>query len=404
MLNKKGERELAYLVKIDDIQPIVGSDNCESAVIGAWHIMTRKGTFHIGDIAIYFEIDSLLDTTKEEFAFMSKYKGKVKTQRYTFGGKGNFISQGLLMHPNDFGWVTVVSESGDKEGVMLASGAIRAVDTEARFLTEELGVKYYDPEDEKRKKDPKPKQPELPKFFYVGVGRKMMRIEWLKNIIIKLFGKKKRKNIWPYWVVKTDEERVQNIPWIIKEEDEWIQTEKIDGSSATFTMIRRGRHKFDYYVCSRNVVFETGKEQCYYDKNIYLEMSEKYQIEAFLKQYLQFNKDIEWVTIQGEIYGPSVQKRDYSLKERELAVFNFIDSKNGRWNSARAAGYLFQFQFVPVLNERFKMPETVDELLEMANGNSAIDGKPREGFVFRSLDGRKSFKVVSNDYLLKYHS
>lgn len=29
-----GRRELAYVVKIDDIKPIVGSDNCECAVVG----------------------------------------------------------------------------------------------------------------------------------------------------------------------------------------------------------------------------------------------------------------------------------------------------------------------------------------------------------------------------------
>lgn len=403
MLNKKGERELAYLVKIDDIQPIVGSDNCESAVVGAWHIMTRKGTFHTGDIAVYFEIDSLLDTTKPEFAFMEKYKGKVKTQRYTFGGKGNFISQGLLMHPSDFGWSCTWNVESKEEKIIDSSGKPHKISDESRFLTSLLDVHYNDPADEQRKGSDKKKQPAMPKFFYAGLGRKMMRVKWLKTILIKIFGKKAKVTSWPYWVVKTDEERVQNIPWIIKEEDEWIQTEKIDGSSSTYTMIRKGR-KFDYYVCSRNVVFETGKEQCYYDKNIYLEMSERYQIETYLKQYLLLHKDIEWVTIQGEIYGPSVQKRDYSLKERELAVFNFIDSKNGRWNSAKAAKYLSHFQFVPVLNEHFKMPETVDELLEMANGNSVVDGKPREGFVFRSLDGRKSFKAVSNDYLLKYHS
>lgn len=35
MVNKEtGIRELAYIVKIDDIQPIEGSDNCECAVIG----------------------------------------------------------------------------------------------------------------------------------------------------------------------------------------------------------------------------------------------------------------------------------------------------------------------------------------------------------------------------------
>ena len=59
MLNPKTkQRELAYTVKIDNILPIEGSDNCECAVVGGWHIMTRKGTFRPGDIAVYFEIDS----------------------------------------------------------------------------------------------------------------------------------------------------------------------------------------------------------------------------------------------------------------------------------------------------------------------------------------------------------
>lgn len=35
MINKKtGQRELAYVVRIDKIEPIVGSDNCEAAIVG----------------------------------------------------------------------------------------------------------------------------------------------------------------------------------------------------------------------------------------------------------------------------------------------------------------------------------------------------------------------------------
>ena len=49
MLNKDGVRELAYVVTIDAIEPIVGSDNCEAAVVGGWRIMTRKETFKAGD-------------------------------------------------------------------------------------------------------------------------------------------------------------------------------------------------------------------------------------------------------------------------------------------------------------------------------------------------------------------
>lgn len=405
MLNSKSERELAYLVKIDDIQPITGSDNCESAVVGAWHIMTRKGTFNVGDPAIYFEIDSLVDTSKPEFAFMEKYHGKIKTQKYTFGGKGNFISQGLLMHPSDFGWTIGAA------GTVVNGEDIYNVEDESRFLTKVLGVKYYDPEDEKRKKNPKAGVPQMPKFFRAGVGRAMMRVKWLRPILYRIFGKKKKVTKWPHWVVKTDEERVQNIPWIISEEDSWIATEKIDGTSTTFTMIRHGLG-FKFYVCSRNVVFDSkNKDKCYYDTNVYLEMAQKYNVEELLKQFLKIHdggfgtKKIDWITIQCETYGAGIQKRDYSLNDHRIAVFNVIDSVSGRWNSVFARSY-WEYRglpFVPILDESFKMPATVDELLQMVEGNSVIDGKPREGMVFRSHDGKKSFKAVSNSYLLKYH-
>ena len=47
-----GKRELAYIVQIDVIEPIVGSDNCEAAVVGGWKIMTKKETFKAGDYAV----------------------------------------------------------------------------------------------------------------------------------------------------------------------------------------------------------------------------------------------------------------------------------------------------------------------------------------------------------------
>lgn len=64
--------------------------------------MVKKGTFNIGDLAVYFEIDSKVPET-EIFSFLIKKHFVVKTQKYTFGGKGSFISQGLLMSFKDFG-------------------------------------------------------------------------------------------------------------------------------------------------------------------------------------------------------------------------------------------------------------------------------------------------------------
>ena len=68
MLNSKtNTRELAYVVNIDTIEPISGSDNCECAIVGGWHVMVRKNEFKAGDPAIYFEIDSYLDSSNSVF-------------------------------------------------------------------------------------------------------------------------------------------------------------------------------------------------------------------------------------------------------------------------------------------------------------------------------------------------
>ena len=120
---------------------------------------------------------------------------------------------------------------------------------------------------------------------------------------------------------------------------------------------------------------------------------------------LNENPKAEWVTIQGETYGNTVQKRNYSLEERDFAAFNLILSNTGRVGTVEMNKILTAkgVPCVPILSTEFILPDTVEELLNIATGNSAIDGKPREGIVFRSPDGEKSFKAVSNEFLTKYH-
>lgn len=128
MLNKKGQRELAYVVKIDGIYPIEGADRVEVAQVGGWRIMVHKGQFAAGDLAVYFEIDSRVPA-KEPFLFLEPKHYKIKTQKYF---KGTVISQGLLMSAEDFGW--------EKEALKLGE-----------FLTEKLGITYAVEEDNERK-------------------------------------------------------------------------------------------------------------------------------------------------------------------------------------------------------------------------------------------------------------
>ena len=116
--------------------------------------------------------------------------------------------------------------------------------------------------------------------------------------------------------------------------------------------------------------------------------------------------DCDWITIQGETYGKGIQKRDYSTDEHNFMAFNFVTSRDGRWGTLEMRDLLekeYGIPCVPVINEAYILPDTVDEILEYAKGRSVIDGGMREGLVFRSYDGKKSFKAVSNDYLLKYH-
>ena len=417
MLNKNGERELAYVVKIDAIEPIVGSDNCEAAIVGGWRVMVRKGTFEPNDLAIYFEIDSKVDTTRPEFAFLEKKGGKIKTQRYTFGGKGLMISQGLLMAPTDFGWEQVENEDGHGPFIIdNKTGHCMMVDDESRFLTKELGVTYSVEEDNSRKAAAADKYKKMagrhPNLFKKPWARWMMERQWGRKVMFFFFGKKKdKKTGWPAWVTKTDEERVQNMPWILNDKSPWVATEKIDGSSTTFTMKRGKKHPFgqdknEFYVCSRNVVFDKPDKKCFYPTNIYIEMAEKYKVESVLATYLELHPDVEWVTIQGETYGEGVQKRDYSLKGHDFMAFNLIDSVRGRWNSVEAKNVCstYGIPWVPILDENFILPNTVDELLAIATGESICDHGMREGLVFRSQDGVKSFKAVSNEFLLKYHN
>ena len=297
----------------------------------------------------------------------------------------------------DFGWEKDAYKLGD-------------------FLTQKLKVTYAVEEDNARKASSVDKYKKMAqrhgKLFSHQPFRWLMRRTWGKKILFLFFGKTSDKKAgWPAWVAKTDEERVQNMPWILENKNPWVATEKIDGTSTTFTMKRvktrfLKKEKFEFYICSRNVVFDKPDKSCFYDTNVYVEMAEKYNVEATLQEILRNRPDLEWVTLQGETYGQGIQKREYSLKEHNFMGFNFITSAEGRWDSKRASKLMMKYgiPWVPIVDENFILPDTVDELLAIATGDSVIDGKMREGLVFRSQDGVQSFKAVSNEFLLRFHS
>ena len=385
------KRALAYVVTIDEIKPIEGYDRVEYArTNGWWVIISKSDNLQVGDKCVYFEVDSKVNAEDERFAFLEKRNYKIKTQKMC-----KVISQGLLMP------LTLFPELGNAD-----------INTD---VTDKLKVTYAVEEDNARKGkvDPEAKYKSMAarhqKIFKKPWARWMMRRKWGRKIMFFFFGKKKDKPLafpthFPF-VHKTDEERCENIPWVLGYERPLIVTEKLDGTSSTYILERKGKRKFEFYVLSRNVRQKTPDQECYHDKNIYWDMAIKYDIEKHLKDYLIANPDLTYVCIQGESVG-SVQGNPLKLKEDDLYVFNFIRSDVGRIPSTDGRVIVEQWgmKWVPILDTNYMMPNDMEEFKQYATAKSVVSPNVlREGVVLRDPTNDFSFKNVSREYLLKHN-
>jgi len=384
------ERQLASIQKVEKIEPIEGADRIEKATVLGWHLVVLKGEFKVGDFGVYFEIDSMLPDLPV-FAFLKDSKGRVPAEGFVHRLKTKklkgVISQGLL--------VPLDSDFGGKV-FSWAEGA---------DVTEAIGVKKYEP----------------PVKESLRIGQ--------------------AKSTFPIFIPKTDETRVQNIPWIIeavKGKKVYVTT-KVDGTSLT-CYIKDGQ----FGVCSRNMewkkpvpepkwrtklinlffklnswgfgthVLQTLRKFGYLRawqagaKNTYWEVAEQLKIEFLLKVAAR-KRGGDWA-IQGEICGPGIQKNRLGLKENQLFVFDVYNISERCF-----LNYEDQKAFVEMIGLK-RVPDvgvfdfdwtSVDDLLKFAEGKYD-NGHNREGIVIRTVEetewrrlGRGSFKAINNSYLLE---
>ena len=408
MLNAAQERELAYVVIIDGIEPIPGYDRVEHAIVGGWRVIVQKDQFKVGDPAIYFEIDSRVPSDRECFAFLEKRHYKVKTLKMC-----KTLSQGLLMHASDFGW-TVAKVGADNTPCIIEEDGttIHMADSESRFLTKKLGVTYADDEDNQRKSAPVDKYKKMmqrhPDIFKKPWARWFMKREWGRKLMFFFFGRKKdKKNGWPSHIAaRTDVERIQNCIWLLNDKQPYVASEKVDGSSFS-AMAERGRFgKIKYYVCSRNVVFDNPNAECFYDTNIYFEAWNKYNLKEIITKILN-DYNLPNVAIQAEVYGNDIQKRDYSTKEHKMAVFHIVSNcVKFPMDKVVEICEKYGLPHVPIVDDNYIFPDTIEELQEYVESEpSKIDGLAREGIVFYDkVTGAQYVKFVSPNFLMKYHS
>lgn len=383
------ERALAHIEEIAWIKPIEGADKIELIGVLGWVLIAQIGEFKVGDKAVFIEIDSKCPEDDERFAFLETKHYKIKTMKL---GKFKCFSQGLALP------LTLFPELSDRK---LGDD-----------VTKELRITYSSEEDRKRKSnkvDPNAKYKAMAarrkEFFSKPIIRKIMRYNIGRKLLFLFFGKKKdNPKQFPSWIVKTDENRIENCPFYLESNEEWVQTEKIDGTSCTYAVdrMKRGKNKFEFVVCSRNVRQADRDQECYHDSNIYWELADKYNIEKVLSDYAIAN-NYDRVVLQGECTG-NVQGNPYKLKDNRLFVFNLV-VEGIRKGTQEMAKFCEEnsLEHVPIINEHYKTPDTMEEIKLQADGFSIINPKvKREGFVYRSLDGQQSFKNVSREYLLKH--
>jgi RNA ligase (TIGR02306 family) len=226
------------------------------------------------------------------------------------------------------------------------------------------------------------------------------------------FGKKKDKPLsMPSFIIKTDEVRVESIPQILEGDNTWLVTEKLDGTSATYYVNRKSpksKH-FEFGVCSRNIRQKSPAQADYHMQtsgaktNSYWDIVLKYNIEDILRNYATRN-GVKTLVLQGEIIGENIQKNPYKIKGIDFYAFNlYIDGERIGTEELELFCKEYHLNCVPIVDYRHKLPKTMEEMKLEADGFSRLNNEvKREGFVYRSLDGKQSFKNVSREYLLKH--
>lgn len=393
-------RKLASLQKVLNVRPIVGADLIEVVDVLGWSVVVKKeDKIQIGDLVVYYEIDSFLSDQDP------RYNTPVFQERFiNWGDKRGMrlktiklrkqISQGLVLPISMFPEITP------------------ALQAEGQDVTELLKIEKWESLHEQGGNSG-------------GMGNKTA-------------GAKP----FPSFIRKTDQERVQNyIKELPNHIDETFEvTIKLDGSSMTVFRIDNTSPNFDYAwedietrllrkksklgkfwykvlnalrikrpptyldgVCSRNIQLDPNGDNHF---------SAFVKRENILERLGNLNRNI---AIQGELIAPSIQENYEQVKDYEFYVYDIFDIDKQEYMlpaERRGIVELLGLNHVPVLEEAkpltdFLVPGNgelramVDKILDYAEGPGMNPGVKREGVVLKSNKWDWSFKAISNSYLLK---
>ena len=274
-------RKMATIREVNGVAPIEGADRIEVVYVDGWQVVCGKGEYRVGDLVVFYEIDTFLPTEDEHYAFLAQRgetemvidgkltKGhKLRTARL----RGTY-SQGLLMRPED-----VMPDT-------IPEYAYRQMCERKVDVSKLVGVcEYYKP---------------MPAMNAGFVGR-----------------------YDPYIAPRTDAERVQNVDqrtWDLVRRTEYEVSTKVAGTSTSMLWDDR-TGGFRMFSHNNEFSLDEGMGKIAYDC-------------AIAQGLVAYCESHHMVTLQAELCGPKIQSDRLALGRHRLFVFSVWDVQECRYVS-----------------------------------------------------------------------
>lgn len=377
-------RKLATIRRIDDLIPIEGADLVQLAKIDGWQCVVKKSEFKVGDLCVYFEIDSHLPI-RPEFEILRRNSHK---------------------------------KMGDRDGFRIKTAKLRGALSQGLALP--VGLFINDFVDSKFDEGQ-----ELSEFFFVGNDvSEMLDIQKYEAPIPTQLAGQVRGN-FPAFIRKTDQERCQNMShdiFVDNKDARYEITMKLDGTSFTaYTRKEEVQHGIEPGVGGQMAWAELVTRTGVCGRNWELDINEENVNNSLVRMFVDsglrdvlasFDRDF---AVQGELMGPGIQKNREGFTSHKLFIFDIFNITTGKYVAPRERHLILDelwargvnremVQHVPVIHMDVPLYEfglfTTDDLLRFAEGPSIVH-PIREGYVYKRMDGEFSFKTISNKFLLK---
>lgn len=398
-------RKLVTIREIGSIEDIPGADLIKKAMVEGWPVVVKAGEFEVGDLCVFFEVDSYLPMDDDRYKFLEKnainWEGipgaRLKTIRLR-----KQLSQGLALP---------VSLFPEVQGY-LGNENLRDIN-----FTGILGIMKWD-------KPVNAQLAGLAKGNFPTFLRKSDQ-ERCQNMGAQIFGYEKTyspvdltgipqdaitamiaKGELEYTSLEpaTQAQLFRVRPPQASRDTRYEVTIKLDGSSMTVYRHQLGDELLEG-VCSRNLDLKMEGN----DDNAFVKMAN-----AGILEVLRHEKP--GYALQGELMGEGIQGNRENFKCDRFFVYNVFDINAGEFlkprdrrafiaelNSiARVNKINVVVEHVPVLHFNVTLADLeikdMESLLKAAEGPS-INNNVREGLVFKAMDGTHQFKAISTVYL-----